>query len=228
MVNTVGSYENKYWNTKWRSFKEGMQLTSQQKSLVIGSMLGDGTMRMGKGAVNANFKIDHGLKQRDYVLWKYEILKDFVPTEPKLSYRTSSDGIRYEKSWWFRTIRHPIFTEIYHDFYRTTSYKCGTKIVPRSIIDLLDPLAIAVWIMDDGSYNKSKLDISTYSFTLKEIEFLQTCMQDKFNIQMSYFNDRGIGYRMYCNMKETQKLIDLINPYIHQSMTYKIGFSLTP
>ena len=191
-------------------------------------MLGDGTMRIGKGAINANFKVDHCLAQQEYVRWKYEILKDFVPTEPRLSYRTTKDGVRYKKSWWFRTIRHPILTEIYREFYTTDTYRCGRKIVPENIVDLLDPLAIAVWIMDDGSYNKDKIDISTYSFTLREIEILKEAMHKKFCIKMSYYNDRDIGYRMYCSKSETQKLVNLIYPYIVSSMRYKIGLSLTP
>lgn len=225
MVNTVGSYESKYWHTKWRSFKNGMQLTSLQRSFITGSMLGDGTMRMGKGAINANFKVDHCLEQKEYVMWKYDILKDFVPTGPKLSCRTTQDGVRYEKSWWFRTVRHPILTDIYREFYKTDSYRCGRKIVPGNIIELLDPLGIAVWIMDDGSYSNGKIDISTYSFTLREIELLKEVMQDKFSVTMSYFNDRDIGYRMYCSTKETQKLINLIYPYIIKTMRYKIGLS---
>jgi len=48
MVNTVGSSESKYWNKKMVSLKKEMQLTSKQRSFIIGSMLGDATMRVGK------------------------------------------------------------------------------------------------------------------------------------------------------------------------------------
>ena len=57
MVNTVGSYENKYWQKKW-AFTKNLPINSLQYSLIIGSLLGDGTMRIGKGAVNANFKVE--------------------------------------------------------------------------------------------------------------------------------------------------------------------------
>ena len=98
MVNTVGSLESKYWNKKMLSLKKGMQLSSLQKSFIIGSMLGDATMRVGKKGRNANLKIDNGLKQKEYVFWKYEILKNFVTTPPKVSYRKTKEGIRYQKS----------------------------------------------------------------------------------------------------------------------------------
>ena len=223
MVNTVGSLESKYWNKKMLSLKKEMQITPMQQSFIIGSMLGDATMRVGKKAKNANLKIDHCLKQKKFVFWKYKILKNFVNTPPKISYRKTKEGLRYEKSWWFRTLRHPVLTKIYNQFYTTESYRCGKKIVSDFVIDNIDSFVMAVWVMDDGSYNQEKIDISTYSFTLKEIEKLQYIIKKKFNIIMRYYKDRNKGYRMYCNKKETQKLIDLICPYIIKSMRYKIG-----
>ena len=223
MVNTVGSLESKYWNKKMRSIKNGMQLTPMQQSFIIGSMLGDATMRVGRGAKNANVKIDHCLEQKEYVFWKYEILKNFVTTPPRISYRTTKEGIRYEKSWWFRTLRHPVLTEIYNQFYTTDSYRCGRKIVPDSLIDTINPFVMAVWVMDDGSYHQGKIDISTYSFTLQEIEKICFIIKNKFNITMLYHKDRDRGYRIYCNKTETQKLADLICPYITKKMRYKIG-----
>lgn len=224
MVNTVGSYENKHWQKKWPHLRSEILFTPNQKSLIVGSLLGDATMRLGKGAVNANFKIEQGLVQKVYVQWKYEILKNLVLTEPKLSYRYDEHGNQYEKSWWFRTIRHPKLTEIYFTFYKTKGYRCGKKIVPDSIIRLLDPMAVAIWIMDDGSYSKKKIDISTYSFSLREIHLLQLTILKKFKIVMNFYKDRDKGYRMYCNTEETKKLIEVVYPYIIDSMKYKIGF----
>lgn len=224
MVNTVGSYENKHWQKKWIHLRSDVILSPSQQSLIIGSLLGDGTMRIGKGAANANFKVEHGLQQKDYVLWKYEILKSLVLTGPKLSFRYDENGRKYEKSWWFRTIRHPRLTRIYSTFYKTNGYRCGKKIVPQSIIESIDPMACAVWIMDDGSYSKGKIDISTYSFSLSEIKFLQSIIADKFNILMNFYQDRNKGYRMYSNVRETKKLIEVIYPYVIQTMAYKIGF----
>lgn len=84
---------------------------------------------------------------------------------------------------------------------------------------------MAVWIMDDGCYNQDKIDISTYSFTLQEIKKLCFVIKNKFKITMLYHKDRDKGYRIYCNKKETQKLVNLICPYIIKTMKYKIGLS---
>jgi len=224
MVNTVGSCENKYWRKKWIPIKKALRLNTKQKALIIGSLLGDGTMRIGKGARNANFKVEQGLKQKDYVEWKYQILKPFVFTEPKISYRYNENGNKYAKSWWFRTIRHPAFTQIYKKFYTGESYRNGKKIVPLDLRKDINPLALAVWIMDDGSFSKKDIDISTYSFSLPEINILQRCFRNNFDIKANYYRDRDKGYRIYFNQEETKKLIKIIRPYIIPSMMYKIGF----
>ena len=224
MVNTVGSCETKHWHKKWIPIKKFLTLNLRQRSLIIGSLLGDGTMRLGKGAQNVNFKIEHGLVQKEYVIWKYKILKPFVFTEPKMSYRYDEKGNKYEKSWWFRTIRHPLFTEVYKKFYKGEGYRNGTKIIPLEIKKELNPFALAIWIMDDGSYSKGKIDISTYSYSLSEIILLQKCFENIFDIRIRYYRDRNKGYRMYCNQEETKKLTNVIRPYIIPSMMYKIGF----
>lgn len=227
MVNTVGSYETKFWQKKWAPIKNSLSLNKRQKEVIIGSLLGDGTMRIGKGARNANFKIEHGLKQKEYVEWKYKILKPWVFTPPKISYRYRENGEKYEKSWWFRTLRHPYLTEIYKEFYKGKESKNRKKIIPKDLKKYMTPLVLSIWIMDDGCYSKRKIDISTYCFSLVEICFLQECLKNVFNIESRFFRDRDKGYRMYCSLKETEKLIKIIRPYIIPSMKYKIGF-VTP
>jgi len=225
MVNTVGSCETKYWQKKWILIKNSLTLTSKQKAVIIGSLLGDGTMRIGRGAKNANFKIEHGLKQKRYVDWKYHILQSFVFTKPEMSYRYRENNEKYPKSWWFRTIRHPILTEIYRRFYLGEGYRNGRKIIPLDIKDDFTPLALAVWIMDDGSYSRGIINISTYSFSLQEIRYLQEYLEEQFKIEAVFYKDRDKGYRMYFRKQETNKLIRIIHPHIISSMMYKIGFA---
>lgn len=216
----MGSYwENKFLQKRWIPLKKKLKLTPKQKSVLIGSLLGDGTLRRGVKAINVNFKVEHGLAQKDYVWWKYSVFNNWVFTEPKLSSRYRKNGEKYLKSWWFRTIRHPILTKYWQQF-----YKNRIKIVPDSIEKYLDPLVLAVWIMDDGSYQRNKIDISTYAFSLEEIQRLKLALDRKFNLVTKFYRDRDKGYRMYFSVLETEKVIDFISPYIIPSMRYKIGF----
>ena len=219
MDNTVGSiFEvDKFWQKKWKPIKDSLFLTQEQRSVLVGSILGDGTLRLGAGAVNANLKIEQGLAQKDYVVWKYNIFRPWVFTEPKISYRYNESGEKYAKSWWFRTVRHPILTRFHKKFYVD-----GKKIIPNDIAKDLDNLAMAVWVMDDGSLNNNRIDISTYSFSLPEIDLLITALKSKFDLSAKYYSDRDKGYRMYLNLKETKNLIEIIKPYIIPIMNYKI------
>lgn len=46
---------------KLQRYKQSLSFNRTQISVLIGSLLGDGTMRIGKKAQNANFKIEQGL-----------------------------------------------------------------------------------------------------------------------------------------------------------------------
>lgn len=204
------------------AYKNGLNLTSTQISILIGSLLGDGTLRTGDRAVNANFKIEHGLVQKDYVVWKYDNFKEWVLTPPKISYRYDNNGRKYKKSWWFRTIRHPKIT-----FFRNLFYNNGKKVIPKVVGRYLDSLALAVWIMDDGSFNRGTYDISTYSFKENEIQALQKALKERFQIVGKYFSDRDKGFRMYFSRSESLKISSIISPYIVSCMKYKLPL-LTP
>lgn len=201
-----------------KHYKRSLVLTKKQKSVLIGSLLGDGTLRVGSKAVNANFKVEHGLKQKEYVAWKYNIFKNWSLTPPKISYRYKDNGDgKYEKSWWFRTVRHPKITE-----YRKIFYPRHRKIVPENIEDLLDVLAVAVWIMDDGSLNKNSLNISTYSFSFREVSLLLHVFDKKFSVKGKFYRDRDKGYRIYFSVSETLLLSKKISKFVIPCLAYKL------
>lgn len=218
----MGSRRGKKLGKRILIDKSKLKLNSQQMSVIVGSMLGDGTIQTGKNAINSNLKIEQCLAQKEYVFWKYSFFKEWVSTPPKLSYRYTEDRIKYQKSWWFRTVRHPEITVL-----RKYFYPDGRKIVPKDINKYLNSLALAIWIMDDGSFNKNKYDISTYSFNENEVNILQIVLKENFDLDAKYFMDRDKGIRMYFNKKQTNKIASLISPYIVSCMKYKLPL-LTP
>src|SRR3989344_2867808 len=113
-------------------------LTQLQKSLIIGSMLGDGYIRRVNGRRDAFLEMNHSLTQKDYVDWKYSILKNLTRSGPK-SRKGNGTRIAYR----FFTKQHPEFTKMMVLFYRGKK-----KCIPDLI---LDPISLAVWYMDDGS-----------------------------------------------------------------------------
>lgn len=112
-----------------------------QRSIVVGTLLGDGAMRC---KANALLEINHSVHQKTYVDWKFLHLKEFVSTPPRQ--RMSNGGrIAYR----FVTRSLPELTPFYRSFYRL-----GRKGVPEVE---LTPLTMAVWLMDDGSRSRRAL-----------------------------------------------------------------------
>ena len=50
------------------------KLTKRQKDILIGMLLGDGCLE--KNGRNVRLRIEHGLSQKDYLDWKYEMRKN--------------------------------------------------------------------------------------------------------------------------------------------------------
>src|SRR6266516_6996169 len=109
-------------------------LSEVQHAIVVGSLLGDGSMRC---KTNALLEINHSFAQRSYVDWKFSHLADLVRTPPK---PRKGNGRRV--AYRFVTRSLPLLTPYFRLF-----YGAGRKRVPKME---LDPLALAVWFMDDG------------------------------------------------------------------------------
>ena len=131
-------------------------LNQVQISVLIGSLLGDGTLRKALGKLNALFEVNHTFKQKVYVDWKYEQYKLLVLTPPK-----ARPGNGKRIAYRFTTQSLPVFTQFYKRFYVNKR-----KIIPSGL--QLDPLALAVWFMDDGSKSRSSYYLNTQQFSLED------------------------------------------------------------
>ena len=58
-------------------------LTQFQRSFVIGTLLGDGYLRIVPGRNNAFLEVNHSIKVKEYVDWKYETLQSIAGSKPK-------------------------------------------------------------------------------------------------------------------------------------------------
>lgn len=185
-------------------------LTQEQKSIVIGSLLGDGYLRVIPGRKNAFLEINHSIFQRDYVDWKYQKLKNLVKSPPKQ--RKGQEGrIAYR----FFTRQHPELTEFYRKFYPDKK-----KIVPLELN--LNSLAIAVWFMDDGSKTYETYYFNTQRFDRLSQERLITMLKNQWNIESSLNRDKGF-YRIRIKQSSASKFRKIVSEHIIASMKYKLG-----
>ena len=186
-------------------------LTQLQKSVVIGSILGDGSIRIVPGRKNALLEINHSVFAKEYVDWKYSVLKDFVASPPK-EYRSNGQRIAYR----FWTRQHPEFSKFFRIFYIS-----GKKQIADEL--KIDPIILAVWFMDDGSKCRDRdVYLNTQQFCyldqrklvkkLKKIKLKARINRDK-----SYFRLRFLK-------SDIKKFNQMIADYIVPSMRYKLSY----
>lgn len=58
-----------------------MRLNNFQRLLLIGILMGDGLLQK-TGRSNARLRLEHSIKQKDYIFWKYEMLKNIMQSKP--------------------------------------------------------------------------------------------------------------------------------------------------
>ncbi len=192
-----------------------------QFQLILGSLMGDARLECRSKSIRADhtarLRIHQSDRQRNYVDWKYEILKNFVSRGPRFTkvwHDTQRDKDHF--SWYFHTRSDQNFGLIHKLF-----YKNGVKIVPIDLLDLLEPLGLAVWYMDDGSNNSGRITLNTHNFSVEEQKILQDLLLRKFNIATTMVKDRT-KYKIAIGTHEFDKFINIVKPFVIDSMSYKI------
>ncbi len=181
-------------------------LSEFQQQLILGCVLGDGYMRK---KTHAHLQITHSSKQKDYVDWKYQVLKDLVITPPKI-YKGNGNRVGYR----FFTKSLPELTSIYKRFYSNK-----VKKVPRDI--LLEPLTLAVWYMDDGSKSYKSCYFNTQEFDLESQNNLVESLA-RLKIEAGLNKDKQY-FRIRVLTSSTPHLMNMIKPYVVKSMRYKLS-----
>ena len=191
MVNTVGS------------------LTQFERSIIIGSLLGDGYMRIIPGRSNAFLEINHSIKAKEYVDYKYESLKRLCESAPKE--RAGNEG---RLAYRFFTKQHKELTYLYNKF-----YKNNKKIIPKDLF--LDPVSLAVWYMDDGSKCRSHdIYLNTQQFSISDQKILLNKLRE-LNISARLNKDKKY-FRIRILKISIETFMGIIIPYVFKSMYYKL------
>ena len=184
-------------------------LTQQQRSLIIGTILGDGYLRIFKGRRNALLEINHSFSQKKYVDWKYQILKD-VSGSPPQERQGNGQRIAYR----FYSKQLPELTSLYRQFY-IGSYKR----IPDSLS--LDPFSLAVWFMDDGSRSR-ECDVYLNTQQFKEGDQVRLILALKKLGLSARMNRDKIYYRLRFLKKSIPRLHNLISEFVIPEMKYKL------
>jgi len=199
-------------------YKKGLHLSSIQRSILVGLLLGDGHLEAQNGGKTYRLKVEHSTKQKEYTDWLYEHFKNFVREKPI----TKEKLLNSKKftSYYFTTYSLGFFR-----FYAQQFYVDKKKVIPKIIRKLLDPQALAIWFMDDGSlkssYHKTYI-IHTLGYTREDLLLVQKLLENKFSIK-TRIHKQYDKFRLYFLSDTADKFRELIEPYLIPSMKYKLG-----
>jgi ubiquinol-cytochrome c reductase cytochrome b subunit len=189
-------------------------------SIIYGSLLGDAHAEKrlsGVGTRISFFQEDTHLK---YIFYLHNLLSKAGYCNDKLPIVKERLGVKdkVRKIVRFSTWTYTSFNWIHDEWYIN-----GRKCVPNNIDKYLTPLALAIWIMDDGAKVGKGLKFSTNSFTYSECIHLVNILYKNFSLKASV-QSAGIKdqYIIYIWKESMNDLLNIVSPYIIPEMKYKI------
>ena len=194
----------------------------QQLQLMLGSLMGDARLEcrsIGKRAEHtARLRIHQSDKQKEYIFWKYDQVRNLVLRGPRYT-KVWHDKKRNKDhfSWYFHTQTNEMLGLL-----QTLFYQDRTKIVRPEVLKLIQPFGLAVWYMDDGSYNGNNITLNTHSFSELEQRMIQEMLQNKFEIIATIVKDRS-KLKIAIGSYQYEKFLDIVRPYVIPSMNYKVA-----
>ena len=217
-----------------------MNFTDLDKAIMIGLIIGDGYLD-NKGRL----QVAHCTKQKEYCIYKAKLLHSV----------TGGKDIkvdRFSKTWIYQKNGVTIKTtnDEYYRFrrqsnsflyFRELMYPNNKKIITREILDLMTPLSIALWWLDDGCLtekytykngNKIKCGYTLRLFTYmskEENEIIQKYFLDKYDMKWNVVpadNAKDESQWMIrCGVNEGRKFLNIIRDVVLKNvptMSYKV------
>ena len=190
--------------------------------IVLGTILGDGHLNLHKEGY-ARIELKQAMRQKEWLEFKtrkISVLLDM--SEPREYTPTPSPGWNCQQQIRSNSLNSKWLGEIHPLFYD----KNKTKFINQTILDMLGDIAVATWILDDGSYSNMSYTLATNCFTYDEHENMQEWFSKRYkmNPKIQLVTGREQYTLVFCrkdseNLKKiVKKLTDII-----PSMNYKVG-----
>ena len=192
------------------------RLNDLQREIIRGSLLGDGNLSRTrlKESLGVRFRLGHGLRQKKYLLWKTEFLKNIPHSTFETKKAVFSDFTPLVEL-------HPMRTSMYRDKH---------KYLSPEFLAAITPLSLAIWYQDDGCLtirnkagSKGRIGICVQAIASESRVELQRLLKDRFDIEARL---HLVGARKQATLsfdqRNTEKFVQLIRFYVHPSMRYKM------
>lgn len=217
-MQAVKAAPNTMRSNEIEKLKEKLRLSKVQRSLLVGMLLGDGHLETQNQGRTYRLKVEHSIKQKKYTRWLYKQFSNLVCTPPQIKKKRMNG--KTHLSYFFSTYSLGSFR-----FYAQQFYVGSKKVIPKLIAKLLDPLALAVWFMDDGSFKSAAHKtyiIHALGYEKKDLERVKEALQKKFGITVELHKQRE-KWRIYVLSNSAARFRELISPYVIPELKYKLG-----
>jgi uracil-DNA glycosylase len=189
----------------------GQGLSALARDVACGTVLGDGCLQ----AESSCLTFSHSQHQGEYAGLKAELLEELGSELEERKVAAAVDGQTYPVVL-VRTLAHRALRVLRHDFYSPK------KRVPPWLANKLNPRMLAFWFMDDG-YTRIReggrrplAEIAAVSFSDAD---LQVLIRGLWRLGLPA---KAARKRLYFDVPTTERLSELIAPYVPPSMRYKL------
>lgn len=197
---------------------DNMPLSEKTQAIILGSLLGDGSLKIHKPYKNARFAFRHSMKQEEYFRWKANALKEISAARDTFR----QEGLDGRDGWGGPKLRYqsaalPALTDLYH-----LVHKRGQFRIKRKWLNRLTPLSLAIWWCDDGSLvSDSRQGVfCTDGFAREDVELLANYLKVVWGItskigRVHRPDSKYEQYRIWIRSTvELQKFLRIIIPHI--------------
>jgi uracil-DNA glycosylase len=190
----------------------GQGLSALARDVVCGTVLGDGCLQ----AQSSCLAFSHSQRQGEYARFKAELVEELGVDVQERVVAAVIGGDREYPVVQVRTLAHRALRVLRIDFYR------ARKVVPTWIANELNPRMLAFWFMDDGHTRirdggrRPLAEIATNAFSDADLQVLIA------GLARLGLPAKASRSRLYFNVEATERLCELIAPYVPSSMRYKL------
>jgi len=191
----------------------GQGLSALARDVVCGTVLGDGCLQ----ASSSYLSFSHSQRQGEYARFKAELIAELGADVHEREVAAVVGGDRVYPVVHVRTLAHRALRVIRQDFYRPH------KVVPAWLADELNPRMLAFWFMDDGytrireGGRRPMAELATNAFSEADLQVLIA------GLARLGLPAKATRKRLYFDVQATERLSELIAPYVPPSMRYKLN-----
>lgn len=189
-----------------------VELTDEQKEVIVGSMLGDGHL-LERGV----FKVTHAYHQYEYLKRVHDILS---PISRPMFYEEKHmlDSGEVRAGFGFRTEQH-----VWLKAMRRLLYPNGEKVFPPSIIESLTKRSLAFWYFDDGTLEDGGIPaFAVGNFSEEQAQEIADGLGRRFGLRTYVTSHQPTCKMVKIRAASAGRLFKMVAPHVTPDMLHKL------